>query len=119
MMLSWLLKACFPPGPMVGDGAFGLGNYGYVICPGSLAAGTNQVWRYDPATNLWIQLNNFPGARSCPAVFTINDTVYAGLGVDNSGNWLPDFYKYNVTLDQWIPVASFTGPGRRLAMNCA
>jgi N-acetylneuraminic acid mutarotase len=97
--------------------AFSVGNQGYVV--GGFQDGSNvdhaEVWRYNPLTNSWTQMNNFVNARNGVTCFVINDTAYAGLGAYGS-TYYNDFYRYDAAGDQWIPVASFPGGARYLAM---
>jgi N-acetylneuraminic acid mutarotase len=104
----WRHKACLPA-----EGRncrlFQMGNYAYTIGgPGN----TCEVWMYDPTSDSWSRKNNFPGASFGPVVFVINDTAYAGMGLDSLGNFHNDFWKYNATSDQWTSIPSMPGTGR-------
>ncbi len=68
--------------------------------------------------NITINLKNLHGinplqgsGRSNAVSFTINDTVYIGLG-NNADTVLNDFWSYNSTDDIWKKIASFPGKAR-------
>lgn len=75
----------------------------------SLNDATNDLWKYTPATNTWIQVSNVPGIplRNASA-FSIGNYGYVCLGLNNStytsGGW-----RYDATTDSWNPIASYGG----------
>lgn len=70
-----------------GKGYVGLGtNDGYT--------GLKDFWEYNPKTNTWRKVADFPGiARYGAIAFSINGKGYVGCGYDGS-NELNDFYEY-------------------------
>src|SRR4051812_2494116 len=76
----WTQLSNFPGvGRQLASG-FSIGNIGYVAC-GDGGAYFNDLWQYDPATNLWTQLASLPGPGRYGAVaFTINNKGYIGTG---------------------------------------
>lgn len=92
--------------------AFSLGNEckGYV----GLGSVTSHYWRndfyvYDPATNKWSQIADFPGNKRGGAVaFTIGDKAYVGTGADES-SFYKDFYEYNPDTDVWTQISDLPG----------
>lgn len=68
----------------------------------------NDWWRYDPATDSWERLTDFPGKpRNLAFSFVINDKIYVGGG--DSLLWRPyyrDVYVYDPSTDTWQGVAS-------------
>lgn len=57
-------------------------------------------------------ISPFAGAGRYGAVsFTINDTVYVGLGKDGSTHY-NDFWKYSTQIDEWVKITDFPGDGR-------
>ncbi|MEQ8581247.1 MAG: BspA family leucine-rich repeat surface protein [Marinoscillum sp.] len=56
---------------------------------------------------------DFPGAARASAVaFVIDSLAYVGLGIDEDGNYLSDFYSYSPAQDLWTPIADFGGGAR-------
>lgn len=112
----WTAKAPYP-------GNFGSGVYfatgfavngkGYVAC-GKIGASyySQELWMYNPATDLWTQKSNFPGGvRYGQASFVLNGKAYVGCGTDE--NWFThDFWEYNPATDFWVQKADFPGSSR-------
>ncbi len=82
---------------------FSVGGFGYV------ATGYNgrdnkyfsDVWRYNPVSKGWKQMNDFPGgARRNAVAFTIGDRAFIATGY-NSGGALLDLWEYNIASDSW------------------
>lgn len=68
----------------------------------------SDFYKYNPATNTWTQLNNFPGvARRGPVCFVINNIAYLGLGSAGNSGMYYDFWKYNVASDTWTQLNNF------------
>jgi hypothetical protein len=52
------------------------------------------VWEYNPATNTWLQMEDFPGAgRRFSVGFTVNERAYFGLGTN--GINFNDFWAFD------------------------
>ncbi len=59
----------------------------------------------------------FPGvARASAVAFVIDSLAYVGLGMDEDGNYLSDFYSYSPAQDLWTPIADFGGGARTNAV---
>jgi hypothetical protein len=80
---------------------FTLNNKGYIVGGNSLNYATaNQVWEYDPLTNIFTQKNNFPRDITCGSGFVVNGIAYVGLGEDSIDyNFQSDFWQYNPATD--------------------
>ena len=62
----------------------------------------NEVWEFDPSTNLWTRKNDFPGGKRQVAFgFVINNTGYFGGGKNSTTGEKNDFWKYNSNTDNW------------------
>ena len=67
------------------------------------------MYRYNPSTNTWNKINNFPGPDRSEAVcFISNNIAYAGCGqclnkskIGNQQVYNNQIYKYNSELDTW------------------
>jgi N-acetylneuraminic acid mutarotase len=74
-------------------------------------------WQYDPTTNSWKEVAEFPGAtRQYATSFVVANKAYVGLGV-NQSNYFQDVYSYNDANDSWESVATFIGGKRRGATS--
>lgn len=98
-----------------GSTSFSLNNEGYVI-GGYLPSGntTNEMWKYNPTSNQWTQLPNYPGGGNYTLTsFTINGYAYVGLGYSNITNSVyNDFWKFDPNSVQWYSIASLPDSGR-------
>lgn len=92
--------------------SFAVGGKGYVglgYNRDELTEELNDFWSYDPQSNQWTQLADFPGGRRYNAVaFVINEVPYVGTGYDGS-KFLSDIYKYNVSNDTWTKITGYPG----------
>ncbi len=65
-------------------------------------------WRYDPQSDSWTKLPQFPGVYRIDPVFTeCNGLIYCGLGYDFYSFKRSDFYKFDPTTNAWSPCAEF------------
>jgi N-acetylneuraminic acid mutarotase len=71
----------------------------------------NDLWEFNPATNSWLQKNNFPGRlRSDAATFIINGIMYmiGGRYLSHDGfitdEESDELWKYDPLADQWTQV---------------
>lgn len=114
---TWAQKADYGGGNCYHAAGFTIGSYGYMGTGRVTASGntlTKDFFRYDPATNSWTQLTDFPGAARRGAVgFSIDGYGYIGTGEPQSGGVLfNDFYRYNPATDSWIQISSMPTQGR-------
>ena len=76
----------------------------------------NDLWEYDPTTEVWTQKANFTGAPRREAVsFVIANKAYVGTGNSGSG-LLADFFTYDPTTNSWAQISDFAGTARRAAV---
>lgn len=73
-------------------------------------------YEFNPATNSWKAIADFPMLRSSASAFTLGNKGYVGLGSINISTLYQDFYSYDPTTDKWTDVATFTG-GKRKGAN--
>jgi hypothetical protein len=98
------------------SGAFSIGMKGYVCMGSNGFTPQSDLWEYDPATNVWTQKANFPGAtRSLIACMGIGTKGYVGLGgyIFTQYN---DWWEYNPATNTWTQKANFW-PGYRMAAS--
>lgn len=94
--------------------SFSLNGKGYAIT-GTLISGqpTDDAYRYDPVTDAWSTLTDFPGtARSFGIGTVANGKAYLGFGATNT-QYLNDFWSYDDTDSSWTQLASCACSGRR------
>ncbi len=78
----------------------------------------NDLWSYDPNTNLWLQMANFPGSgRLNASVFKYNNGFVVGGGYDKNINYFDDYYIYNPQTDNWMSVDGFENGKRSLSIG--
>ncbi len=94
---NWLQRANFPSTSRSNAAAFSICDKGYFgMGEGFSPLGLffNDLWQYNPVTNVWIQQTNFIGTiRKESAYFSIGNKGYIGLG-ENNYNSYNDFYEY-------------------------
>ncbi len=100
---TWKKMQSFPAIGRTGSVSFVANGKGYVV--GGYKekdAYTNEVWSYNPITNSWSQMNDFPVALTGCYTFTLKNEVYVGGGYNlKSKIKNTDLYKYNITTDTW------------------
>lgn len=67
-----------------GSAAFSLNGKGYLVCGyDTTLTNRNDFWEYDPITDSWLQLPDFPGgARTNLTAFVIDTMAFVGMGYD-------------------------------------
>jgi N-acetylneuraminic acid mutarotase len=93
---------------------FSIDGKGYAITgTRSLTTPTDDVFRYDPATNQWSEMNDFPGAdRSFAIGQAYNGKGYLGFGFSTS-SFLNDIWEYDPVADSWSLLTVCDCAGRR------
>ena len=103
------IKPCaVMPVPRASSAACTLDGKGYVFS-GRDAEGIylNDLWQYDPKTDVWKQLSSCPGKARVKAVMTAYDgALYIGLGFSGEkvyvdSCYLHDLWRYTPADDQW------------------
>ncbi len=70
----------------------------------------SDFWEYDPATDQWQQLSDFPGApRDNPLGWVLNNLGYAGFGQDATYSYLKDLWRFNPSNKSWTHLSDFPG----------
>ncbi|WP_394992273.1 kelch repeat-containing protein [Emticicia sp.] len=75
---------------------------------------SKDFYEYDPATNKWKAIAEFPGSsRANAIVFVIGGKAYVGLGTNydrlTRGDLYKDFYEYDPATNKWTKKEDFTG----------
>ena len=91
---------------------FVLDGYGYAATGTTTSTGTSDdFYRYDPSTNTWEILPDFPGPdRSYAYGGTYGNKAYLGFGI--AGVYLNDLWEYDPEDGAWTQLASLPGAGR-------
>lgn len=110
---AWIQKAPFPGLPGNHILPFGIGDYGYTLSawyPGTTA--DKRLYRYDPKTNSWTGLGNFPGFNRGYAVsLSYKGKGYVGFGAGPLSN-LNDLWEYDPATDKWTQLPNCTCSAR-------
>ncbi len=110
----WTEKTPFPGEYRFNGIAIGIGNKGYFgmgQTEGILSTRFREIWEYDPITDNWSQLTDFPGgARVLPVGFAINNKGYFGMG--NTASQQIDFWEFDPVSNEWNRKADFKGNSR-------
>lgn len=122
---TWSKKenAPFPGKPREGAVSFVLDNKAYIATGYTITKRgdlndyqcAKDMWQYDPQTEIWTQMPDFPGKERTEAVaFVANGKAYIGLGVNNA--YFNDFYEYTPPpVNRWMQIADFPGSARASA----
>jgi outer membrane protein OmpA-like peptidoglycan-associated protein/N-acetylneuraminic acid mutarotase len=107
--LVWENKAAFPGGKIKGEATFVVAGKGYLLLD-------NDFWQYDPKTDMWKKMPDFPGVtRSLAACFTVGDKAYIGTGLEGTGQAEAggnDLWEYDPATGKWTKRADFPGEPR-------
>ena len=118
---SWGQKANLPGVGRRNAVAFTINNKGYVgtgmsAAESSLGSTLNDFWEYNPATNSWAQIANYPGGSGngiyFATAFSIDSKGYVCCGKVGASNYAKDLWEYKPSVDQWIQRANFGGGDR-------
>jgi N-acetylneuraminic acid mutarotase len=66
---------------------------------------SSKFWSFDPTTNLWEQLSDYPLKTFLSTAFVVNNNSFVGLGIGNNFS----FYDFNPLTNSWR--FKFTYPG--------
>jgi len=93
---------------------FGIGDFGYATTGTSATSQvTKDLYKYDPATDSWTQLNDFAGeARSFAIGAPYNGKAYMGFGLSLT-TFLNDLWEFDPATETWTQLASCPCAGRR------
>lgn len=77
----------------------------------------NAIYLFDPKIKSISKLSvlNEEEIRYYPSCFLIGDNIYVGLGLVSYDKYFKDFWKYNISTNEWTQVSPFPGPYREYA----
>lgn len=91
--------------------AFSIGDTGYEMAGGD-SWYLQTAWAYNPSSNVWKQLQNYPLDNDDHAAgFAIGDTGYVGTGAYAFYEFTNSFYAY-IPDQGWLSMANFPGAAR-------
>lgn len=97
---QWNKKALFP-GLRYGAVAFNIADYGYAGTGSTGSRLCNDLWRYDPITDTWEEVEKMPApARLAAFAFVIEGKAYVGGGFTQDTD-LYDLWQYDPQLNKW------------------
>ena len=110
---DWEQKADAPAGrhhPI----SFSIDGKGYAVTgTGFDGEPSNEFFQYDPVSDNWSTLSDFPGPKRSFGIGVVNnDVAYLGFGADLN-QYLNDFWKYDPETVTWTQLASCACSGRR------
>jgi N-acetylneuraminic acid mutarotase len=73
----------------------------------------NDLWEYDPGTNLWTRMADFSGGqRNGSVAYEVNGKMYIFFGLSPSLTSYNDVWEYNPATNQWLLKSYCPGLGR-------
>lgn len=115
---TWKKLNEFPGAPRKNAVGFSLNGKGY-IGMGWMIQNNEYVyfrdfWEYDPQTDSWTRLTDFPGSGRYSAIgYGVGNSCYIGMGKPN------DFYQYNLSTKEWKTLGYLPGLGRDASYSFA
>lgn len=108
---KWRKLNDFPAASRLNAVSFSLNGKGYVglgyMYQNMEYIGFKDFWEYDPKTDSWTRLKDFPGVGRRSAVgYGLGAYCYVGMGEPN------DFYRYNLETKEWESLGSISDEGR-------
>lgn len=115
---QWFQGINQPPVSRTNAVSFSTSMNGFIACGNQIGGGElNDFWKYDPISNFWSQLADFPAAARKNAIgFVIGNFAYIGLGSASSVE-KSDFYRYDLINEQWDTLNNYPGNASRLLFH--
>ncbi|MEY3237487.1 MAG: hypothetical protein RI883_1588 [Bacteroidota bacterium] len=101
--------------------AFAIGGKGYVGTgidndESALGIKLNDFWEYDPSSNSWLQVANYPGGGGAgmyfATAFAVDSKGYVCGGKSGPSFYSSEMWEYKPSINQWTQRASFPGGAR-------
>jgi len=99
---------------------FSIGGKGYIATgiPTDQSQMLNDLWEYDPPTNMWTRKADLPGpVRYDASCFVINNKAYISSGFTHFANSLKDLWEYDPSSNTWNEKASLPDSARHGAVG--
>ncbi len=115
---AWTQIATLPGSVRRNGTSFTIGSKGYVGLGINTVNSTDvgamilvDFWEYDPMTNAWIQVANYPGGSGIyfAAGFSVQDKGYVCGGKMGPNNYSDELWEFNPQTNQWSQKSNFPG----------
>lgn len=97
---SWKQVASLPSDGLHKTSTFVLNGIGYVV--GGSQNGSKACWSYNPLTDSWSQIADFPHDISETASFVLNNSGYITGGKINKSERTQEVWRYNPNTNAWL-----------------
>ncbi len=120
----WTLRDTFPTNGRSAATGFCIGTAAYVTCGIDSAGYKRSTYLFNPATNVWTQLQSLGGlpgsglGRDVTMSFQVGNYAYV-VGGQGTIPYFSDTWKYDAFNDVWTQVQTFPGGGRRSGVGFA
>ncbi|HXC04466.1 MAG TPA: T9SS type A sorting domain-containing protein [Bacteroidia bacterium] len=108
---SWTPKATFPFNNTMGEGAFVMNGFGFIM-GGSDTSSVNakkNLYQYNPSLDQWTEKDSMPAGLSYPDCIATNGVGYVAAGLGQNGSFSNSVFQYNPSVDAWSALPSFPG----------
>ena len=118
---TWTQKANLPGAPRRNAVAFVIDDFAYVgtgvdNVDAPLGNILNDFWKYDPMTNSWSAIADYPGVGNggvyFATAFAIDGKGYVCGGKRGPDNYISSLYEYKPSVNQWSLRGDFPGGAR-------
>ncbi|HNR19815.1 MAG TPA: kelch repeat-containing protein [Bacteroidia bacterium] len=106
----WTQMANFGGASRYAPVGFSIGNKGYIGCGFNASSNFNDIWEYDPVSNLWTQKASVTSGRAAAVSFVIGNKAYVCMGVGST--FYNDLQEYNPITNMWVNKTPMPAAGR-------
>ena len=100
---QWIQKSSLPSEARHHPVTMSHNNIGYLLTGATDNGYVNDFYSYEPTTDSWSQLTDFPGETRAYAMGGANSShLFIGFGVDDTESYFNDLWMYDVANSNWI-----------------
>jgi N-acetylneuraminic acid mutarotase len=121
---AWIQRDTIGGGPRSAANGFCIGTAAYVALGLDSNSFKRSMWMYNPATDLWTQMESFGGPtgqgldRDVAMSFAIGNKAWI-VGGQGSNPYFNDTWEYDAVTDSWSQKQNFPAGGRRSGVGFA
>lgn len=121
---AWIQRDTIGGGARSAANGWCIGTAAYVCCGLDSNSFKRSMWMYNPATDIWTQMESLGGAtgsgldRNLSMSFQIGNKAYM-VGGQGSNPYYNDTWEYDAVTDSWSQKQTFGGGGRRAGVGFA
>lgn len=121
---AWIQRDTIGGGPRSAASSFNIGTAAWVVCGLDSNSYKRSMWMYNPATDIWTQMQSLGGAtgngldRDLAMAFAIGNKAYV-VGGQGTNPYFSDTWEYDAVTDTWMQKQAFSGGGRRSGVGFA